>query len=124
MGDPLASDVAGMVRLLARLRRVSGKEIAAVLHLSPGQVSERMTGKVEFRALELAKLAGLLGVHPGDFFEDPARVLRGGWAARGSNPAPEDYKRASGRRHLAVVEGGGKPGTSRSRRPLVAVVES
>lgn len=61
-------DVPGVVRLLLHLKGVKGKDLKDVLHLSQPQISQRLSGRVQFRVDELVALADYLRVEPAVFF--------------------------------------------------------
>lgn len=68
--------VAEVVRLFLHLRQESGTDLKQVLHLSQPQISERLTGKVDFRAKELRRLATHFNVAPGVFFMSIEDAIR------------------------------------------------
>lgn len=56
-------------RVIATRKKLSGREIARRLDLSPVYVSRRLSGEVEFSETDLLRFAGVLGV--------PAALLLG-----------------------------------------------
>jgi transcriptional regulator with XRE-family HTH domain len=62
MPDDVKQRVAAEVRAEAGRRRVSQREIAAVLGISQGAVSKKMAGEVRFSVSDLLKLAEVWGV--------------------------------------------------------------
>lgn len=53
----------------------SQEYLCGLLGLEQSQYSRRETGQVEFRALELERIAELLGVEIADFFADKATIF-------------------------------------------------
>ena len=68
----LGGVVAANIRAEAARRRFSQSSMAAVLGLNQAAVSRRMTGKVEFSASELSKLAEAFDVPVSTFFGEVA----------------------------------------------------
>lgn len=52
-------------------RRMSGRELARKLHVSPGWVSYRLTGVQPIDLNDLQKMADVLGVEPADLLPKP-----------------------------------------------------
>lgn len=59
-----------LVRDAMKAANVSQQALADKLSLSQGAISRRLTGQVDFSSSELVVAAGILGVHPGKFFDN------------------------------------------------------
>lgn len=62
-------EVAGRVRGIASARHITQTRLAHAMHMSRMSLSRRFSGAVPLEPEELSRLAELLGVHVGDFFE-------------------------------------------------------
>jgi len=78
-GGALKERVAEEVRVLMTRHRIKQADLASVLHVSQGQISARLNGRVEFTVSELEAVARYFGV--------PASSLLGG-AEGGTTPGP------------------------------------
>ena len=74
--DDTQRDVPRIVRTVMQYRGKKVTDLARVLYLSHGQISQRLSGKVQFRADELIALGRYLDVEPGVFFLTPQELLR------------------------------------------------
>lgn len=74
-GIQVRQQMGRVVRMVMKARSVTGKELARLLHLSEAAVSDRLAGRIAFRADELKLLAQSLDVEPGVFFSDPESLL-------------------------------------------------
>ena len=97
-GVALKWRVAEEVRVLMTRRRAKQSDLAAVLSVSQGQVSQRLNGHVEFTVSELEALARYFDVDPTDLLghgSAPRPQGPGGggrYAIRDSTPEPADME--------------------------------
>ena len=59
-----------------RAHDVTGKQLAAALHMSQGSLSERLSGEVRFSADEVAGIAAFFDLPTGVLFADPRETLK------------------------------------------------
>lgn len=59
---PTERSAAQRARVIATRKKLSGREIARRLNLSPVYVSRRLSGEVEFSETDLRSFASVLGV--------------------------------------------------------------
>ncbi|MGE3836207.1 MAG: hypothetical protein AB7H43_15690, partial [Acidimicrobiia bacterium] len=90
--DPAADlqqGITDVVRMLMGARRYTTQtQLAAKLNMPEQTLSTKLSGK--WRLKDIPLVAAALEVQPHVLLMPVSEVLRGGWAARGSNPAPED----------------------------------
>lgn len=92
----MAQRIAGNVRAELARTRVQQQQIADALGENQQYVSRRITGLVAWRVDELAVVANILGVDPGDLFRLPGQ--RAGATHQKYRPS------ARPQRHLVLLE--------------------
>jgi transcriptional regulator with XRE-family HTH domain len=112
----LSALVAEEIRALMARRRISGRQLATQLEVSPSWVSYRLTGTQPIDLNDMALIAGALGVGVHDLLPPPevAATALNKNLARPQVPA---------RKHVARTTGGRSPVHTRadSVRPVSAV---
>lgn len=74
--EALRAQIGRCVRTVMAARGVTAREVARALQMAESRFSERLSGRVPFKAEELAETAAILGVSAGVFFEDPAELVQ------------------------------------------------
>lgn len=86
-GGALKKRVAEEVRVLMTRRRVKQSDLAAVLHVTQPQISQRLNGRVEFTVSELETLARYFGVSPAELLGEGYHRSPDGGGVTSRNPA-------------------------------------
>jgi transcriptional regulator with XRE-family HTH domain len=99
-----AAQAADELRSLCRAHGITNRELAEACGRNEFWVGKRINGQVPMDLDDLELVARALGVEPGELLPknweappspDPGTDGDAGWAPRGSNPQPADYKFAS-----------------------------
>lgn len=93
------SDIGRIIGILASLRGLHMKNVAAVVGVDPATITRRLRGGGGWDAEDLEKLAAEFEVPITAFFTSPQDVWdfiadNDSWAPRGSNPRPMDQTSA------------------------------